>query len=1154
MDASSHHHRLAGLYEFRLQSSREDSERMTTSAMMAVTASSVCSDQQSFYKQRIDSMFDETRSSVSGGGTPTLSRRGRTVLDDLEEEDEEEYDDDKTPNTVQERIQKMFADVTEDEENIRSSGGEIEKSEDEKKGNSSAPKTAPKSKSSSSTPATNQTFSVHYLGSAPLPNRDATLQALQSPLKTLYFKYRKLEMSGRAPPLNGTLEISEKGLRVKMSRNGLDSNLESEREMDKLNKFPSIAVWAAVKFVSRKAEEDKENSTKYAFLPLIADPEGRDKSTLFQDLPEEEINYSCGAHSPMFAIVMRRSSKSSPSSQSVKKTLHCHAFVCACSEDAIVMAANLYQALVAGMSGSKKDKTKTREEDLQQKMLESSEGPRNRQETRNSIKKAMSIDGGDIPGKSLPPRPSDVMSSASAPVRPPRRKKGSNRYGEDARSTNSEDLLSVEEDDEIRFPLSPISYRPNISSSLASLQSKKNSTPKEQSGDIFTKIAIPRTGSFLDHGAAVRRSSSMGLRDLFQEVRAQEGLTSLDDILEKIVDADGMSFARLKPLYREFLLKLAATLSRDELYQRSKNIMRRQASSRRRRRRKRVGASATRELSKASRMDGDSSSTYGDGVACTGGKFSWALCSSVSKMKPKSSKASREDEGRKRGSQKNTKSEEGGEGTSCNFEFTSVIFPSEERPTRPRAGSSSISSSLSSASRASKSRRQKRKQFHAHRPSFNAGRSIRGSQGQITRSASNHSNKENQSRPKVSTSEDSSDFFSFKRRSTVDTNTKSSSRLGSLNGTGLGGGRSSSGYVSCSDCSFDSESCNSDKCYCPQEPHKKHPSSRLRRKESMRSRRCGEHCRNVEMSWCCCEAARNVPACRARVGIGYSCGYRGACEGARCATAAYKCQGHGKPSVHQCDRCSGVRRCSCESWRNMQCTENPHSARMQCEKRGTKVGSSGGDCLDEDDWEDEDAAVVVEDGASATSSSSWRPGAAVPKSRMDVYATLPPPRPLPEAPAKGSSGIYDRSAKKKHEVTCRSRSSGMDVAAVDMKQQKVLVVSARDPRGRVICMGRGDQPTLPPVGGRLVLPSPLQRCSKSTATEALSVKKSAEIAALFSDDKSNQRTEVVTGEEVVYTTLEPPKPSQIKGMKTEFISKRGYYSKSSLENTLGYLP
>lgn len=44
-----------------------------------------------------------------------------------------------------------------------------------------------------------------------------------------------------------------------------------------------------------------------------------------------------------------------------------------------------------------------------------------------------------------------------------------------------------------------------------------------------------------------------------------------------------MSFNDLKPLYKEFLLKLAATLTQDELYQRSASIMRRRRRPQRRR-------------------------------------------------------------------------------------------------------------------------------------------------------------------------------------------------------------------------------------------------------------------------------------------------------------------------------------------------------------------------------------------------------------------------------------------------------------------------------------------------------------------------------------------------------------------------------------------
>ena len=70
--------------------------------------------------------------------------------------------------------------------------------------------------------------------------------------------------------------------------------------------------------------------------------------------------------------------------------------------------------------------------------------------------------------------------------------------------------------------------------------------------------------------------SPLGFNELFNEFRLQENLHSLDDILNAIIDSEGMSFNDLKPIYKEFLLKLAVTLTKDELYQRSKSIMRRQ--------------------------------------------------------------------------------------------------------------------------------------------------------------------------------------------------------------------------------------------------------------------------------------------------------------------------------------------------------------------------------------------------------------------------------------------------------------------------------------------------------------------------------------------------------------------------------------------------
>lgn len=81
--------------------------------------------------------------------------------------------------------------------------------------------------------------------------------------------------------------------------------------------------------------------------------------------------------------------------------------------------------------------------------------------------------------------------------------------------------------------------------------------------------------SFIENKFQFSRSP-LGFSELFNEFRLQENLHSLDDILNAIINSEGMSFNDLKPIYKEFLLKLAVTLTKDELYQRSKSIMRRQ--------------------------------------------------------------------------------------------------------------------------------------------------------------------------------------------------------------------------------------------------------------------------------------------------------------------------------------------------------------------------------------------------------------------------------------------------------------------------------------------------------------------------------------------------------------------------------------------------
>merc|ERR1712141_251916 len=86
-------------------------------------------------------------------------------------------------------------------------------------------------------------------------------------------------------------------------------------------------------------------------------------------------------------------------------------------------------------------------------------------------------------------------------------------------------------------------------------------------GDLYTRVAIPRSRSFMNV------NSQYNLQELFKELKEKEGVESIDDVLKKVIRPNGISFNEIKPVYRELLLKLAMTMSQDELFQRSKNIM-----------------------------------------------------------------------------------------------------------------------------------------------------------------------------------------------------------------------------------------------------------------------------------------------------------------------------------------------------------------------------------------------------------------------------------------------------------------------------------------------------------------------------------------------------------------------------------------------------
>lgn len=232
----------------------------------------------------------------------SLTRDSKPIFDDGDNYSKDKVD--KINNSVQDRIERMFVEM------------------------------AGESKPPQDTVGVH-VFTVHYLGSTPLTAKVTSLSGLQSPLKDLYFAYRR--NSRHKHPPSGRLEISKSGLKVRYKG--------EKGDLEQLNPFPTIAVWSAVKFVVQPSQKEN-NDLSYAFLPLITDPDNIDRHALFRSLEVSDKKYILSnnesAHSPLFAVVMRKIG--------VAKQLECHGFVCQTSEDAIVVAATLYKSLMSHMS------------------------------------------------------------------------------------------------------------------------------------------------------------------------------------------------------------------------------------------------------------------------------------------------------------------------------------------------------------------------------------------------------------------------------------------------------------------------------------------------------------------------------------------------------------------------------------------------------------------------------------------------------------------------------------------------------------------------------------------------------------------------------------------------------------------------------------
>ncbi|XP_060840662.1 uncharacterized protein LOC132921583 [Rhopalosiphum padi] len=644
------------LESFRLRGADGD-----FSASVAAASEALLSDDTSSIasKKRIDSMFKTTASVTGDTKRTTRYRAGRltkSLADDnnhyggagggyfdygyAADTGDRNNNNNNNKNTVQEKIEKMFAEIS-------SSELDTDVSMD-----SAAP----------ATDTGSNKFHVQYIGCAGLSGKISSLEGLQKPVRDMYFGYRENQHHYRGGDnlyrrgyyhhndddndrtatrrdFSGLLEISAGGLTIRY-RNEL-GDLEQ-----RTNAFPTIAVWAALKYVCRRRSPTPQRRIagegaagagyEYAFLPLIADPDGSDKAPLFRDMdPGDRARLdAAGDHAPVFAVVTRAAGK----------RLECHGFACETENDALLMAANLYGALVAAMSSAAVavDADAPTTGDGAGRLAATSTRRVIRQ--RNGFTSMSSTAGSSVAGGGG----AAEEAPALPPPRPPRRNKKSSTSSITSATSDgggvSSAMTSVPADGnhgngevcsgaktfQLTVRQAPSLQRgvcnsSSVAGSAAEVQPRSTRQQRpEGGGDILTKVAIPRSRSFLNSNglastkysrraagcgietaAADRRrrrsngSGIMGFSEMFNELRAQEGLNNMDDILNAIINVEGMSYNDLKPIYKEFLMKLALTLTKDELYQRTKAIM----TEQKRKRNKRRPAVATQAAGRGRRLN-----------------------------------------------------------------------------------------------------------------------------------------------------------------------------------------------------------------------------------------------------------------------------------------------------------------------------------------------------------------------------------------------------------------------------------------------------------------------------------------------------------------------------------------------------------------------
>lgn len=245
---------------------------------------------------------------------------------------------------------------------------------------------------------------------------------------------------------------------------------------------------------------------------------------------------------PIFACVMREATFS----------LNCHAFACKCAEDAIVIAANLYQSLVDKIRTGKEGESGYGSLTRGSPATQSSSNPNRSSSSASSVVGTAKTNNAPIKSiisfkSALAQRESSSStqqesravfsdSESIAPVRPPRKKKKP-----------------------YEIPAGNLKRYNSDDSMLLNLPSRRRSFKTTYQGHY-----IKNKKRVQIHTPDEEDSSGDSLSD------------SVDQVLDRIVNPCGMSFNDLKPAYQDLLLKIALTLTQDQVYKKSKHAMKKQ--------------------------------------------------------------------------------------------------------------------------------------------------------------------------------------------------------------------------------------------------------------------------------------------------------------------------------------------------------------------------------------------------------------------------------------------------------------------------------------------------------------------------------------------------------------------------------------------------